>query len=78
MRVQIWRKGSQAFDLHDSLRYRVENQFVLRKETSGHRMTSKDSDGGSEARLPFPLAFLLTTAGGDSTGQTPLDPKERT
>lgn len=41
-------------------------------------MTPKDSGGGPEARLPFCLAFLLTTTGGDSTGQAPLDPKERT
>lgn len=30
--VQIRRKDSQAFDLHESLRYRVENQYVLERE----------------------------------------------
>lgn len=72
--LKEWLTKPLEFYLHEGLRRSTEKEFILGKGAS-HKLCPKTMLQ-SQKRGFYLLVFLLTTAGGDSTGQTPLDSKE--
>lgn len=72
--LKEWLTKPLEFYLQEELRHSTEKEFILGKEAS-HKLCPKTMLQSQKQDF-YLLIFLLTTAGGDSTGQTPLDSKE--